>query len=116
MVVQTRGLSSLSVLSNACTELKEGQVASLVLPSPAEPFDAGQSISFGLKKGTLVEHIKYGSSCTGGSHENMINLKDGEWPTQNLKGEEFSTLAMVPWGAHLLQLLKRALYLEGLRS
>nr|MDO8098918.1 RRXRR domain-containing protein [Candidatus Njordarchaeota archaeon] len=58
----------------------------------------GGTISLGLKKGTLVNHRKYGLCYIGGNLKNGFSLhspKTGNRLTQNAKREDFETLTRI---------------------
>jgi hypothetical protein len=58
----------------------------------------GGTISLGLKKGTLVKHVKYGLCYIGGNLRgrfNLHSLKTGERLTQNAKRIDFKILTRI---------------------
>ncbi|MGC8935784.1 MAG: RRXRR domain-containing protein [Candidatus Methanomethylicaceae archaeon] len=69
----------------------------------------GGTISLGLKKGTLVRHIKYGLCYIGGNLKNRFSLhslKTGKRITQNAKREDFRTLTRIAFRTQFLSTTK----------
>jgi hypothetical protein len=65
----------------------------------------GGTISLGLKKGTLVKHVKYGLCYIGGNLRNRFslhNLRTGKRVTQNAKREEFKILTRMAFRTQFL--------------
>jgi hypothetical protein len=65
----------------------------------------GGTMSLGLKKGTLVRHIKYGLCYTGGNLRyrfSLHSLKDGKRLTQNAKRKDFNILTRVAFRTQFL--------------
>jgi hypothetical protein len=65
----------------------------------------GGTISLGLKKGTLVKHVKYGLCYIGGNLRNRFslhNLRTGKRVTQNAKREEFKILTRIAFRTQFL--------------
>jgi hypothetical protein len=65
----------------------------------------GGTMSLGLKKGTLVRHIKYRLCYIGGSLKNrlsMHSLKTGKRITQNAKREDFKILTRIVFRTQFL--------------
>jgi hypothetical protein len=69
----------------------------------------GRTISLGLKKGTLVKHVKYGLCYIGGNLKDRFSLhslKTGKRITQNTKREEFKTLTRIAFRTQFLSTTK----------
>ncbi len=65
----------------------------------------GGTISLGLKKGTLVKHIKYGLCYIGGNFKNRFSLhslKDGKRTTHNAKREDLKILTRITWRSQFI--------------
>ena len=65
----------------------------------------GGTVSLGLKKGTLVKHVKYGLCYIGGSLKNRLslhNLKTGKRITQNAKREDIKILTRIAFRTQFL--------------
>jgi hypothetical protein len=65
----------------------------------------GGTVSLGLKKGTLIEHVKYGLCYVGGSLKNRLslhNLKTGKRITQNAKREDIKILTRIAFRTQFL--------------
>jgi hypothetical protein len=65
----------------------------------------GGTMSLGLKKGTLVRHIKYGLCYIGGNLRDRFSLhslKDGRRLTQNARRKEFNILTRVAFRTQFL--------------
>jgi len=75
----------------------------------------GGTISLGLKKGTLVKHVKYGLCYIGGYLKNRFSLhslKTGRRITQNAKREDFKILTRIAFRPQFLPRLKNMCFLE----
>jgi len=69
----------------------------------------GGTISLGLKKGTLVRHIKYRLCYIGGSLKNRLSLhslKTGKRITQNAKREDLKILTRIAFRTQFLSTTK----------
>jgi len=65
-------------------------------------------MSLGLKKGTLVKHVKYGLCYIGGNLRerfSLHSLKDGKRLTQNAKREELKILTRIAFRTQFLPAL-----------
>jgi len=65
----------------------------------------GGTMSLGLKKGTLVKHVKYGLCYIGGNLRerfSLHSLKDGKRLTQNAKREELKILTRIAFRTQFL--------------
>jgi len=74
----------------------------------------GGTVSLGLKKGTLVKHVKYGLCYIGGNLKNMFSLhslKTGRRITQNAKRSDFKILTRMAFRTQFLPPLKGAGFL-----
>jgi len=74
----------------------------------------GGTISLGLKKGTLVKHVKYGLCYVGGYVRNRFSLhslKTGRRVTQNAKREDFKILTRIAFRTQFLPPLKQGVSL-----
>jgi hypothetical protein len=75
----------------------------------------GGTISLGLKRGTLVKHIKYGFCYVGGNLKNRFslhNLKTGQRITQRATREDFKVLTRIAFRTQFLPPLKQVGFLE----
>jgi len=69
----------------------------------------GGTMSLGLKKGTLVKHVKYGLCYIGGNLRgrfSLHSLKTGKRLTQNAKREEFKILTRIVFRTQFLSATK----------
>ena len=69
----------------------------------------GGTISLGLKKGTLVKHVKHSLCYVGGNLRNRLSLhnpKTGRRITQNAKRSDFKILTRIAFRTQLLPRLK----------
>jgi len=76
----------------------------------------GGTISMGLKKGTLVKHVKYKLCYIGGNlmgRLSLHSLKTGERLTQNAKREDFKILTRVAFRTQLLSSTKIKRFFGG---
>jgi len=76
----------------------------------------GGTLSLGLKKGTLVKHLKYGLCFLGGSMRNKFSLHrlaDGKRITQQAKRNDFKILTRVAFITQFLSQLKQGASLGG---
>ena len=74
----------------------------------------GETVSLGLKRGTLVKHVKYGLCYIGGNLKNMFSLhslKTGRRITQNAKRSDFKILTRMAFRTQFLPPLKGAGFL-----
>ncbi len=74
----------------------------------------GGTISLGLKKGTLVKHVKYGLCYIGGNRGNrysLHSLKTGKRITQNAKKEDLQILTRISFRTQFLSRLKQGVSL-----
>ena len=67
----------------------------------------GSTRSYGLKRGTLIEHIKYGIAYIGGMQQkiervSLHNIKTGKRLTQNAKLHDLQILTTISWRAQFL--------------
>jgi len=76
----------------------------------------GGTLSLGLKKGTLVRHIKYGLCYVGGNLKerfSLHSLKTGTRLTQNAERGDFKVLARIAFRTQFLPALKGGVPLEA---
>jgi hypothetical protein len=69
----------------------------------------GGTISLGLKKGTLVKHVKHGLCYVGGNLKNRFSLhslKTGKRITQSAKRQEFSIFTRIAFRTQFLSMTK----------
>jgi hypothetical protein len=69
----------------------------------------GGTMSLGLKKGTLVKHVKYGLCYIGGNLRgrfSLHSLKTGKRLTQNAKREDFKILTRIVFRTQFLSTTK----------
>jgi hypothetical protein len=67
----------------------------------------GGTVSLGLKRGTLVRHVRYGLCYIGGFLGNRFSLHDlrsGERLTQNARREEFKVLTRVAFTTRFISM------------
>jgi len=76
----------------------------------------GGTISLGLKKGTLVKHIKYGFCYIGGNMKEKLfslhSLKTGRRITQRATRKDFEVLTKIAFRTQFLPPLKQVGFLE----
>lgn len=76
----------------------------------------GGTISLGLKRGTLVRHVKYGLCYIGGNLKDRFSLhslKTGKRLTQNARREDFKILTRIAFRVQFLPALKDGVSLGG---
>ena len=72
----------------------------------------GSTRSYGLKRGTLVKHIKYGRTYVGGMQQNvervsLVDVKTGIRLTQKAKISDLSVLTTIAWRTQFLPSLMK---------
>jgi len=75
----------------------------------------GGTLSLGLKKGTLVRHVKHGLCFLGGNMRNnfsLHSLANGKRVTQQAKREDFSILTRIAFRIQSLPPIKGAGFLS----
>ena len=78
----------------------------------------GGTVSLGLKRGTLVRHIRYGLCYIGGNMKERLSLhsfRTGRRLTQNAEREEFTILTRVAFRTQFLPPMKGVGILGGVR-
>ena len=75
----------------------------------------GGTISLGLKRGTLVKHVKYGFCYIGGNMKGQLSLhslKTGKRITQSATRKDFDVLTRIAFRTQFLPPLKQVGFLE----